>query len=133
MIAFRINKGDNFNTVDNTITVIQGNTVNINATITDVETEKDIVLEDNDIILWYVKTAAGKEVVKRIFTPDDVNDDGSISLQLKPTDTINIKPSPNAYQYGLTYMPNNGSEAYTYCMGKFVVLAPCGTILDIVP
>lgn len=133
MVIFRINKGDCFDEKDKTITVIQGNTVNINATLIDEETEKDIVLEENDVILWYVRTAAGREVVKRIFTVNDVNDDGSISLKLKPTDTIQIKPSPNAYQYGLTYMPNGGEDAWTYCIGKFVVLANCGSINDLTP
>lgn len=133
MINFKVNKSDCFDEATQSITIIQGNTAELNASIIDGETNEDIVLGENDVVLWYVKSNSGKEITKRIFTSADVCDDGSLSLKLKPTDTINITPSANAYIYGLSYMPENGDDAYTYAMGKFIVKPSCGTVNDLTP
>lgn len=76
-------------------------------------------------------TVSGKEVAKKVFTSDDIAEDGSLSMKLKPSDTIDIKPSSTGYEYGLSYMPDNGDDAYTYCMGKFIVKPSCGTVNDL--
>ncbi|MCM1329453.1 MAG: hypothetical protein NC253_08450 [Ruminococcus sp.] len=131
MITFTINKSDCFDETTKSITIIQGNTAEINAKLTDSETDEDIILDEDDVILWYVKSNSGKEIAKKVFTNEDMNDDGSLSLKLKPMDTINIKPSASAYEYGLSYMPNNGDDAYTYTMGKFIVKPSCGTVNDL--
>ncbi len=131
MITFRINKSDCFDETTNAITIIQGNTAELNTSIIDGDTNEDIILGENDVVLWYVKSNSGKEITKRIFTIEDVGDDGTLDLKLKPTDTINIKPSANAYMYGLSYMPENGEDAYTYAMGKFIVKPSCGTVNDL--
>lgn len=131
MIVFKINKSDCFDEKTKTITVIRGNTAEIDAAIIDAETGENIYLDDNDVILWYVRTVTGKEVAKKVFTSDDIAEDGSLSMKLKPSDTIDIKPSSTGYEYGLSYMPDNGDDAYTYCMGKFVVKPSCGTVNDL--
>lgn len=131
MIVFKINKSDCFDEKTKTITVIQGNTAEIAAAIIDAETGENIYLDENDVILWYVRTITGKEVAIKVFTSDDIYEDGSLSMKLKPSDTIDIKPSSSGYEYGLSYMPDNGDDAYTYCMGKFVVKPSCGTVNDL--
>ena len=131
MIVFKINKSDCFDEKTKTITVIQGNTAEVDAAIIDAETGENIYLDENDVILWYVRTVTGKEVAKKVFTSDDISEDGSLSMKLKPSDTIDIKPSSSGYEYGLSYMPDNGDDAYTYCMGKFVVKPSCGTVNDL--
>lgn len=131
MIVFKINKSNCFDEKTKTITIIQGNTAEIDAAIIDAETGENIYLDENDVILWYVRTITGKEVAKKVFTSDDISEDGSLSMKLKPSDTIDIKPSSSGYEYGLSYMPDNGDDAYTYCMGKFVVKPSCGTVNDL--
>lgn len=131
MIVFKINKSDCFDEKTKTITVIQGNTAEIDAAIIDAETGENIYLDENDVILCYVRTITGKEVAKKVFTSDDISEDGSLSMKLKPSDTIDVKPSSTGYEYGLSYMPDNGDDAYTYCMGKFVVKPSCGTVNDL--
>lgn len=131
MIVFKINKSDCFDEKTKTITVIRGNTAEIDAAIIDAETGENIYLDENDVILWYVRTVTGKEVAKKVFTSDDISEDGSLSMKLKPSDTIDIKPSSTGYEYGLSYMPDNGDDAYTYCMGKFVVKPSYGTVNDL--
>lgn len=130
-VTFRINKADCFNENDNSISIIQGNTALINASLVDEETKEDIFLGENDVILWYVRTISGKEVTKRVFTSTDMNMDGSLTLKLRPLDTLDIFPSNASYIYGLTYAPNNGEDAYTFATGKFIVKKSCGTVEDI--
>ena len=67
MITFKINKTDCMKD-DHTIEIIQGNSAVITAQLVDDETGENIILGENDAILWYVKTISGKEIAKRVFS-----------------------------------------------------------------
>ena len=127
MITFKINKTDCMKD-DHTIEIIQGNSAVITAQLVDDETGENIILGENDAILWYVKTISGKEIAKRVFSAEDMNDDGSIELKLSPADTVNIAPVPSGFCYGLSYSVNGGEEFYTFNVGKLSILKSCGTV-----
>lgn len=131
MITFKINK-TNCMKDEHTIEIIQGNSAVITARLVDDATNEDIILNENDAILWYVKTISGKEVAKRVFTVQDMNDDGTIKLELTPNDTLHIAPIGSGYCYGLSYSVNSGEQFITFNTGKLTILRSCGTVENLV-
>lgn len=131
MITFKINMSDCMKD-EHTIEIIQGNSALITAQLVNSETGEYVFLEENDAILWYVKTVSGKEIAKRVFTKDDMNPDGTIKLELTPQDTLHIAPIGCGYCYGLSYSKNNGEKFLTFNTGRMDIVASCGAVTDLV-
>lgn len=116
---------------DTRIELIQGNTAQFYTYPVSEATGEEIVLEGDDKILFIIKPKYGKDIFKKVFNKDDYDEDEQLVITITPKDTKNIKPGE--YRYGVTYMPDDGTEAYTYQMGDFVILESCGTVDDIIP
>lgn len=111
------------------IEMIRGNTAEFTTSPINEDTQEEIVLSGNDKILFIVKPEYGAEIFKKILTAADYDDENRLVITIKPEDTLNVMPG--TYRYGITYMPADGAEAYTYAIGDFIIGEACGTVDDI--
>ena len=134
MITFKINRSDCFDEKTNAITIRLGNSAEIDAVLVD-ENDSEIILGNDDYILLYVEKRNKEFVYKKVFSGKDYNEEGYLSIKLKPSDTlVKFKPNENTYQYGLSLILADGGDeedVYTYVQGKFIVLPSIGTLKDI--
>lgn len=111
------------------IEMIRGNTAEFTTSPINEDTGEEIILSGDDKILFIVKPEYGAEIFKKILTVADYDEENRLNITIKPEDTLNVMPG--TYRYGITYMPADGAEAYTYAMGDFIIGEACGTVNDI--
>lgn len=92
--------------------------------------DKPIVLGQDDYILFCVSSPSGKQFIKRKITMEDYNEQGVLTLKIRPLDTIDLQPYK--YLFSFTYMPQEGIDAYTYATGIFEVLPALATVRDLI-
>lgn len=93
------------------------------------ENKTPIILKDNDYIMFCVASQSGKIYFKKVITKDDYNNDKILTIKLNPQDTIKLEPFQ--YLFSFQYMPENGSDAYTYSIGVFELLPSIATVEDL--
>lgn len=60
---------------------------------------------------------------------NDYNQDNILTIKFRPNDTVNLQPFK--YIFSLQYMPENGSDVYTYSTGIFELLPSIATVEDL--
>lgn len=88
-----------------------------------------IILEENDYILFCISSSSGRIYYKKTISKNDYNQNNILTIKLQPNDTINLEPF--RYVFSLQYMPDSGSDAYTYSTGIFDLLPSIATIEDL--
>lgn len=88
-----------------------------------------LILNENDYILFCIAGPSGKIYYKKIITKNDYNQDNILTIKFRPNDTVNLQPFK--YTFSLQYMPENGSDVYTYSTGIFELLPSIATVEDL--
>ena len=122
---------------EDALTLIRGNSLPIVAELSDSETGEVIVLSGTDKVLFVIKAADGiglpgnesGEIYRKILTSADQDGEGKLRFTIEPADTLD--KAPLTYRYGVTYMPGNGAEAYTFAEGDFILRRDTGNVADI--
>lgn len=89
--------------------------------------ETPIVLSDVDYILFTIGSPSGRIYLKKLLTSEDYSDEGTLAVKLCPDDTKYLHPY--RYTYSFAYMPQEGTDVYTYQVGIFELL-PSVSIVD---
>ncbi len=121
----------------NALTLIRGNTLPIVTELSDSETGEPVILSGTDKVLFVIKAPDGialpgnssGEIYRKILTSADQGADGKLYFPIEPADTLG--KAPFIYRYGVTYMPGNGAEAYTFAEGDFILRRDTGNVGDI--
>ena len=98
----------------NNISIVQGNTATIDITPLD-DDDKPVIMENGDKIIFSVKSIR-KTLITKVLTADMQDDEGYLTLEITPEDTLYLPP--DKYYYDCLFIAANG-EAYTF-IGKAI-------------
>lgn len=114
----------------NKIRLTKGNTVTIDITPIDEETQDPIILVDNDKVLFTIKTSGGRTMLQKTLTKDDYSDehDTSVNCVIDASDTIDWETG--IYYYDCLLYLTNG-DIVTFISSTIQILPALGKYTDV--
>lgn len=120
-IKLRLTRGDS-----GVMTTIPYNDVDNDGEYNPEDENEEIILGENDYVLFTVASGSGRKYITKLLTKDDYNAFGVLQLKLSPADTKDMQPF--TYYFSFQYMPDNGSDCFTYSQGEFELLESISTV-----
>lgn len=116
------------NIINNIIVLNRGDSYSFDLTIADITNDGDYTLSNDDALYFGImdpNQPFENALIKKKFTADDVNGDGTITIDIKPDDTIDL--IPGLYYYCIKLHQVNAEEnidnVYTVInKTKFIIL-----------
>lgn len=88
--------------------------------------ESPIILADEDYVVFTLASTSGQIYITKILTKDNYDENGILYVKLTPSDTKDLRPC--GYRFSFAYMPQKGTECYTYDEGWFHILPAISTV-----
>ena len=100
------------NIINNIIVLNRGDSYSFDLTIADATNEGNYVLANDDALYLGImdpNQPFENAVIKKKFTSEDVNGDGTVTIDIKPEDTIDLVPG--VYYYSIKLHQVNEAES----------------------
>lgn len=113
---------------DSSISLTRGNSADLSISIS-YDDGEPYIMSEGDVVCFTVRNSKNQIVLKKVYSDEDMIGDGSVIIEIKPSDTLDL--SIGEYKYDVILVTAEGN-AYTFIgKARFFLIEAIGTIIDV--